>query len=318
VSGPGLALPLLLVALAAYALVVVLAVTAVRSRDLPRSVAAARRYGTTTGAVAVVSGVVAAALTAVLGPLEQLGSGVTALAVPAVYATTHTLVLLAGEAGWPRPRGPVRSADLTARTAAQVSSPRWRRLLWSAAAAVALVCVLGWVTADADGRSVTVGPRGPLPEGATSSTASPYPGAVFAVPALVAAALLVVLVVLGLRLVASRPAVDGAARGDEAVLRRASAHRLLRGACTGLLATAGGMLAFGGAALHSAAQPVLGGVQGDVALSGGSPVLSATGSSCLVLGVLLVVAALVVAHLPAPRLGGARSQAAPSARGSAP
>ncbi|MGQ7295181.1 hypothetical protein [Quadrisphaera sp. KR29] len=305
-SGIGLALPVLvLVAACAYALVLALALTAVRSRDLPRSLAAARRYGTTTGVLAVVCGVLAATAVAALGLADRLGSGVTALLVPLGYAAAHTLVLVAGEAGWPRPRGPVRSAVLRARSVARVSSAGWRRLLWSAAAAVLAVGALGAATADRSGRSVTVGPRPPLAEGAVSSSAGPYPGTVFAVPAAVGTALLLVLVLLALHLVASRPAVHGAAAADDAVLRRASAHRVLRGACTGLLATAGGMLVVGGLSLRSAAQPVLVGVDGAVTAAGGSGALAAAGAGAVVVGVVAVAGALAVAHLPAPRLAAA-------------
>lgn len=296
-SGAGLAL---LLAVVVACSCVLLGLRALRRSDLPRTVLAARRYGTTTSGLAVVTGVVAAAATAVLDPLDRFGAGVTALAVPLVYAVALLLVLLAGEAGWPRPRGGADGSER--RSVADVSSLRWRRLLRACAAAVVLVSALGWATADDGGRSVTVGPRGALGAGAASSTAGPYPGGVFAVPALVGALVVVALVVVGLRLVASRPAVDGASGADDAVLRRASAHRLLRGASTGLLAAAGGMLAYGGLALRSAAQPVLGSGPDP----GGSSLLATAGAAAAVLGVLAVVGALVVAHLPAPRPGAFR------------
>jgi len=315
VSGAGLAL--LLVVVVACSLVV-LGLAVLRRRDVPRTVLAARRYGTTTSGLAVVTGVVAAAATAVLDPFGRLGSGVTALAVPLVYAVALLLVLLAGEAGWPRPRGgaerSVRRSDR--RSVAGVSSFRWRRLLQTSAAAVVVVSALGWATADDGGRSVTVGRPGAQGAGAVAGTAGPYPGGVFAAPALVGAVVVVALVVVGLRLVASRPPVDGASTADDAVLRRASAHRLLRGASTGLLATAGGLLAYGGLALRSAAQPVL----STAPDAGGSPLLATAGAVATVLGVLAVVGALVVAHLPAPRPGPVRAdehrQVAPPGPGS--
>lgn len=315
-AGLALALPAVLVLVAGAVLVAVLAATAARGDRLLGTVAAARRHGTATGAAAVVCGLGAAVAVGASDLLRPLGSGVPELAVPLAFAVVHTAVVLAGEATWPRPRGAVRRAALTPRAPAGVAPRRLHRLLLAAAATTAGAAAVGWATADGSGRAVSVLTRDEAGQVVGGAGAGPYPGVVFALPALVGTALVVVLVELGLRLVAQRAAVAGADPADERALRRASAHRLLRGACAGQLALLGGLLAFGGTAVRSAASPTAYAV-GDVAHTASGPAgVAALGLGTAPVGVLCVLAGLVVLLLPAPRVhAGAPLVRAASPRG---
>jgi hypothetical protein len=295
--------PVVLALVVGVVLVTVLAATATRDARLLGTVAAARRHGTATGAVAVVLAVGAAAVQWGAGWASALGSGVAELAVPLTFALVHTAVIAVGEVTWPRPRGAVRSASLAVRGPSSVAPRGLHRLFRATALLVGVVCTAGWLTADGSGRAISSTFRNAAGHQVGGGTSGPYPGAVFALPAAVGTVAVVLAVELGLRLVASRAAVAGADTGSEEALRRASAHRLLRGACTGLLATAGGLLLTGGAALRSLYQGSLGGVVGQEVLLGHDGRLVAVGLVAAALGLACGLAALVVLCLPAPRVG---------------
>jgi len=301
-GGIVLSLPLLLTVVTGVVLVVVLAATATRSERLIGTVSAARRHGTASGALAVAVGLAGAWAAPRAARSLDLASGVGLLAVPFVFALAHTAVVLAGELTWPRPRGAVRSAALTARAPSTVAPRGMHRLFRASALLVAVVCALGWLTADPSGRRISSTAVGPDGGPAWGGSSGPYPGSVFAVPALVGLAALVLATELGLRLVASRPAVAGADPAAEAVLRRASAHRLVRGASAGALATAGGLLVFGGGAVRGLYSGSWGGVVGQEQLWGHEPALVAVGTGASALGLGCGLAALVVLCLPAPRV----------------
>jgi len=302
VGGIVLSVPLLLTLVIGVALVAVLAATATRSERLIGTVAAARRHGTATGGLAVALGIAVAWVAPQTARRLDAASGVGLLAVPLIFALAHTAVVLAGELTWPRPRGAVRSAALAARAPSTVA-PRGLRRLWrTSAALVAVVCAVGWLTADPSGRAIGSTVVGPDGQPVWGGSAGPYPGWVFAAPALVGLLALVVAVEGGLRLVAARAAVAGADPAAEAALRRASAHRLLRGASSGALGTAGGLLVFGGGAVRGVYSGSWGGVVGQEQLWGHEPALVAVGTGATVLGLACGLAALAVLCLPAPRV----------------
>lgn len=294
--------PVVLVLLVALTVGAGLAATAVRRRQLDPLVADARRHGAGAGGLAVLAGVAAAAAVALTDPAARLGSGVSAVLVPLVFAAVHTGVLWVGESAWPRPRGAVRTASLVRRRF-PAEGRRVRRVLAGAAGGAGVVAVLGWATAASDGRSVA-GPVTVLPDGLGSvgpSVAGPYPGSVFAVPALVGTAVVLVLVALALRTALARAAVPGD-EAAEAVLRAASVHRVLRCAASGLLVELGGLLAFGCLALRSVAHGTEVGVDDRVLEVGGSPVLEVAATVGAAVGGLLVLVGLLLLVLPAPRL----------------
>jgi len=101
-------------------------------------------------------------------------------------------------------------------------------------------------------------------------------------------ALLVALVWLTLRLVVSRPAVAGADPVTDAALRRASAHRVLRGATAGATLTLGPVLYVASSAVR--------GVAGEAAW------LQALAVLLVVLALVVSLAGLALLLLPAPRV----------------
>ncbi|SDG25756.1 hypothetical protein SAMN05660324_2140 [Klenkia brasiliensis] len=277
-----------------------LAATAVRRRQLDPAVADARRHGTGAGGLAVLAGLAAAVAVGLTDPAARLGSGVSAALTPLAFAAVHTGVLWVGESAWPRPRGAVRTASLLPRRF-PAEARRVRRLLVGAAVGLVAVAAAGWATSAPGGRAVA-GPVTALPDGLGAvgpSVAGPYPGPVFAVPALAGTAVVLVLVVLALRTALARPAVPGPA---EAVLRAASVHRVLRGAAAGLLVELGGLLVVGCLALRSIARGAEVAVDTRVLDVGGDPVLQVLATAGAALGGSTVLAGLALLLLPAPRL----------------
>ncbi|MFI2702475.1 hypothetical protein [Cellulosimicrobium composti] len=272
-------------ALATLALVVVLAVRAVARSSGPTlaDVAgadpvrrAARRHATTVSVAAVAAAVLAgAALTqAVTDVVGGLAEGVLVGLAPAVVGLALLGAHAVGELTWPRPRTAVRAATLRPRTAADVAPRGLRRLTWSLAALVVLLAVVGGLTAGADGRSVT------RVAGDVTSTAGPYPGWFYGTWLALAAVLLVAGAEGVLRLVARRPAVAQVDAAWDMGLRRASAHRVLRGTQLALGLTAAGTLGVGANAAARAGYP-------------GAVVL-------VVVAVVLAVATVAVVVRPAP------------------
>jgi hypothetical protein len=280
-------LPLLLVLLLAAA--VAAGASAVRrSPPSPEStVGAARLHARFTAAAAVVLAAAAAVGTAVLGSLRESAAGrpgVTVLLTVTAFGVAHTGVLLLGELTWPRPLGEVRRARLV-RRGPWDSAPVWLLRLAAAAATAAVVTLLlGAYAGSPDGRSVTF--HDGVGVGARTSSASPFPGAFYGVPAGIGLLVLAAVTVAALVAVANRPAVVTTDDRVETALRRASAHRVLRGAVGPALVVVGGLLLTGGRA---------------VAVAGAGP-LAGLGIAVAVLGGIAAIGGIVVTGLPAPRI----------------
>lgn len=246
--------------------------------------AAARRHGTVVNVTGWVVAVVLAplALTVVSGLAfpDDARAFTAALvgAYPAIVGLAYLGVHAVGERTWPRPAGPVRRAALVHRRVADVA-PAWaRRTLHGLVAAALAVLVTGGLTAAPDGRSIAV--ERYVGDMYAAHTASPYPGWDFAVPLLVAVALVAVAAEGVLRLVARRPAIVDADPAYDAASRRLSAQRALRGAILVIGCTLGAVLFVAGVALQ--------GVE-----------LRALGAGSTVLGLLVGLASLVLAVVPA-------------------
>ncbi|CCG02970.1 hypothetical protein [Blastococcus saxobsidens] len=294
--------PVAVFVLVGVVVLVVLAATAVRRRQLAPAVADARRYGLSTNGLSVALGGVAGVAVALGDLAGRLGSGVSIALAPLVFGVVHTAVLGVGEKLWPRPRGAVRTAGLTPRRFP--SSVRWLRTIYgSVVLVVVATCAAGWSTAGADGRSFTTTPPSPpgLDVVVGPSTTGPYPGDVFALPALIGTGLLVLLTWLTVQAALNRSAVP-ADEASERTLRGASIHRVLRGSTSALLLLLAGLWFVAGAALHTAAQDTLVGIEGATYVIEGGPGLEVIGVAAMIAGGFAAVAALVLLLLPAPRL----------------
>jgi hypothetical protein len=283
-------LPLLLVVVLAGLIAAGVVVARRTSPSRESAVAAARRHAAGTAVLALVAAAAVGLATAISGidvfPGEA-SLGRTLMLAPVAAGIAHTLVLLVAELTWPRPQGDVRRARL-ARRGPLDAAPRWLvRLVAGALAGLVLVLVVGSVTADDSGRRISVA----WSDG--GQTAGPYPGRFYAVPAAVCLAVLILTTAAALRVVAERPAV--ATRDDriEAALRRASAHRVLRGAAAGSLALLAGLLYAAGTSLHS-----FGAAPGHTPAA----VLGVAGSVVGLAAAAVAVTAVVVACFPAPKV----------------
>jgi hypothetical protein len=266
------------------------------------TVAAARRHASLTGSAALVLAAVAAVGTGVVTALPGVlagpaSTGVAALSVPLVFGLVHTAVLLLGELTWPRPEGDVRRARL-ARRGLLDAAPRWLvRLAGSALAGSLLVVVLGGLVAAPDGRSVGMSGAG----GQVGGAASPFAGWSYGAPAATGLLALAAVSVAALWVVADRPAVVTADERIEAALRRASAHRVLRGATAGALVVGGGLLAVSGLSVRSAASGVAATAAANGLAAGpASAVLPWTGLGLALVGTLAVLGAAVLLTVRAP------------------
>lgn len=243
-------IPLALLLPTALVVLLVLALTGRPDSEIGPATAAARRHAVAGGVLAVVAGVGAAAgVAALASSVGGLTSGRLLAVAVLVAGIAHTMVLALTEITWPRPTGARRTGRLARRDVREFA-PRGL-LVVAAAAAGLLVAVLltGTAVADDDGRSVSRGYV--LPDGALGGAgAGPFPGSFYSVPLLGVLLVLVVLVLLTLRLVVSRPAVAGADAATDTALRRASAHRVVRGAGAAATVTLGAVLVVGGQALH--------------------------------------------------------------------
>ena len=221
------------------------------------TVAAARRHASLTALAALALAAVAAVATGIVTSLPGVlegpdRNGVAALSVPLAFGLVHTAGLLLGELTWPRPEGDVRRARLARRSLLD-AAPRWLvRLAGGALAGSLLVVALGGLLAAPDGRSVAVSSADAQVRGA----ASPFAGWSYGAPAAAGLLVLAALSVAALWVVADRPAVVTADERIEAALRRASTHRVLRGATASALVVGGGLLAVSGLSVRSAASGV--------------------------------------------------------------
>lgn len=292
---PVLLLPLAALLPVAVIVLLVLARTSQPSARLGPATAAARRHGVVAGVLAVVGGIGATAGTLALGSQSVLlVTGVFVACCFLVGGIGHTLVLALGELTWPRPEGTVRRVRLRRREIGDVV-PRVllvaTRATWGVTAGL---LATGLVVADVSGRALTVvstadGTR-------TIVTASPFPGAFYGVPMLVCLGLLAITAEATLRLVVARPSVVDADETTDMVLRRASSHRVLRGALAATLLTIG---------------PSVG-----VAANAGRLVVDDGRAYSLVLaafalGAALTVAGLLLLAVPAPRVRAVHERPSP-------
>ncbi|WP_432563096.1 hypothetical protein [Kineococcus sp. SYSU DK003] len=291
-SGPvAAALPLSVFLLAALVVAVVVIARRVPSHELTAPVARARRRGTVLGALALA---VAAALTVVGTSLPQTSLPRTQLVAvaPLVAAAVHAAVLLVGELSWPRPAQRVRSARLAVRSVRHQAAPGAGVLFLVAGALTLATCAAGTLLADDSGRAVS------WSDGTASSSAGPFPGAYYAGPVALAAVVAVALTSAVLLRVPHRPAVPGADAATDGALRRAAAHRALRGCTAGLLGTTAAMLVLGGTAagrLDGEASPA----PGSSRSFGPGPLWNAVADGVTIAGAVLLLAALAVLLVPA-------------------
>jgi hypothetical protein len=211
------------------------------SRVAHRTVTA-RRHAVTGGTVAVALAVVVTAALVALGTGGPRQHPPGLLAVLAVLggALAHTLVLALTELTWPRPDEPVRRARLGHRGLRDVLGHRGAVLLAVATSTLLAALGAGTALAGPDGRSVS------RTTASTSSSAGPFPGSAYAGPVAVLLGLTLLTALVTLRLVLARPAVEGADDATDSALRRASAHRVVRGLICATTVTAGALALVGG------------------------------------------------------------------------
>lgn len=232
-AGLTVVLPLAAVAVAAIAM----AARRAPSPDPSQAAAAARRHGLQVAWAAWVSATAVALVVGFAGPTLLRGrgtlAGVVLALLPIAAALVYVAVHVVGERSWPRPTGALRRAVLAPRRRPAAGFLPWISATW-AILLTGLLVVTG-VTADG-GRALTV------VRGATSSTATPYPGWYYGAPILLGAAALLAVGAYALRVVAHRPAVVDADPAYDDASRRLSAHRVLRGVQLGLGLTLAGLL----------------------------------------------------------------------------
>jgi len=266
---------LLLLPLAAITALVTLVVAIARGVSRPPAPSAAAqaalRHGRLITALAWIVLVLAVAFGTV--PAMRLSPSGLVSAVLAVAGLLYVGVHALGEQNFPRPQGSIRRASLMPRSAADVA-PRWLRTATWAWLALAVVIAVAGALTSSDGHSIT------RVTGDLTRTASPYPGLTYAVPALVAIAVVVLAAEGALRLVGQRPAVMDADPAWDLALRRLSAHRALRGGQLVCGLTVAVLVLHTGTALHAVGHEGIGG-------------------ALVALAVLLGLASLVITVMPA-------------------
>lgn len=266
------------------------------------TVAAARRHASVSSVAAVALGVTAALGTGVVatlpGTLQGASrNGVAALSVPLAFGIAYTAVLLLGELTWPRPEGDLRRARLVHRGLFDAAPRSLVALTTGALVGGGVVVLLGALLAAPDGRSFGVSAAG----GTIRGAASPFAGLAYGGPAALGLLALALLTGAALRVVAQRPAVVTADDRIEAALRRASAHRVLRGTAATALVVTGGLLAVSGNAVRSASSGVIATASAN-GLDAGTTVaaLPWVGGILAVLGLVTALAGVVVLAARAP------------------
>ncbi|WP_336026540.1 hypothetical protein [Geodermatophilus sp. FMUSA9-8] len=280
-------LPLwLLMALVA---VVVGGVTTVIGRTPPGrepAVINAARHARRTSAFAVLAGLIAALGCGVVCLSLLTGPGVfgrVLLLIPLAAGVAHAVVLALGELAWPRPGGDIRRAALVRRGLFDAAP---RGLVRAAAAGLGVtvaVLFLGALAADHTGRTLTVG--------GLAARLGPFPGLHYGGPVAAGLLVLVLTTAVALHVVAQRAAVATAEPEVETVLRRASAHRVLRGTTAAVLALAAELLLMVGSTLREAVA-----LTGPAAPAG----IGVTGVAVLIAAAVAGAAAVAVACWQAP------------------
>ncbi|MBD7982925.1 hypothetical protein [Oerskovia merdavium] len=241
----------------------------------------------------------AAALPLVVGlglaPMYFVGGlfwfdGHTAAVLPIASLLGVLGVYAAGEATWPRPQGAQRLARLTVRTVEDVAPRGLQRLVWVWCAAIATVSAVFGLLAS--------GPRSISRVIALyqAHTVGPFPGWLWTVPILVATMLVVVLLDIALRFIATRLAIEDVDEGWDMWLRRRVARRILRTVQAVLGFTLAGLLALAGLAYRWLGLGNGAGSHPDVPIS---PEHVTAGNALLLVALILAVAALAAALWPA-------------------
>ena len=240
----------------------------------------------------------AAVLTAALGALWAMESSTVrgGLAIPLAgelgAGVGYLAVLAVGQLAWPRPPGPQRRAQLTARGVRDVTGTWSSRLITCPLLVVGLAVVLPAWLAPLDGPSAGDGDiyraRWDQPAGAVLTVRHvlglPWPGLRYGVPVTVAVVVLLVLAGVALRAVADRATVaDVDSAWDRAA--RATVARRITAVTAGVLATVGGTLVL------TAGSRLVETETGGRAAAGG--VLLAAGTAWAAAGFLLAVVGVV-------------------------
>lgn len=216
--------------------------------------------------------------------------GHTAAVLPVASLLGVLGVYAAGEATWPRPQGVQRLARLTVRTVQDVAPRGLRRLVWVWCAAIVAVSVVFGLLAS--------GPRSVSRVIALyqAHTVGPFPGWLWTAPILVATVLVVVLLEVVLRFIATRPAVEDVDEEWDMWLRRRVARRILRTVQLVLGFTLAGLLGLAGLAYRWLG---LGNGAGSHPQAPISPEHVTAGNALLVIALVFVIASLAAAVWPA-------------------
>jgi hypothetical protein len=240
-----LVVPAAIFASVGLVLLVVLSLTARPDYTLPSEVASARRHGLVTSVLAAIAFVAAVAFLILLASRPSDGhvrpTPLWLGALPLIGAVAALGVLAIGELTWPRPRGVQRQANLEPRSVRTLLPRGWARILAVLSVSTVAVILAGWWAADPSGHALTSSEG----EGFSAST-SPFPGADYGLPQLVALGVALVALSGVLRLVVLRPAVVRSDIATDNRLRAASAVRAVRVVVSGLALTAAGDLFVGG------------------------------------------------------------------------
>jgi hypothetical protein len=277
-----LLIPAALFATVGVVVLLVLTLTARPDHTLASEVAAARRHGLVTAVLAQIAFVTTIAF--LLALAARPSDGYVRLwqgALPLTGAVAALLVLALGELTWPRPRGVQRQVNLNPRTMGDLVPRAWTRILVGLGALTVAVIGFGWWAARPNGHSLT------RVEGDFRATASPFPGADYGLPQLVALGVALLALYGVLRLVVLRPAVVRSDVATDNRLRAASAVRAIRVVVSALALTSAGNLFFGGSTGLRLYDP------------GWQQNLSA---ASMLLGGALGVAGILLVLAPAPRL----------------
>ena len=292
-----LLLPAVVFAAVGVVVLVLLAITARPDHTLPSEVASARRHGLATSVLAQVAFVATIALLTLFSMRPSDGyvrpTPVWLGVLPLIGALAAIAVLALGELTWPRPRGLQRQVNLNPRSTRDLVPGTWGSILVALCTLTVAVIGFGWWAAHPDGHSLTR-----TVSDLQRSTVSPFPGADYGLPQLVALGVALLMLYGVLRLVVLRPAVVRSDVATDNRLRAASAVRAIRVVVSALALTAAGDLFFGGTAGLRLYDP------------GWQQNLSA---AAMLLGAGLALAGILLVLAPAPRLSRA-FPVAPEAR----
>ncbi|MCK9794008.1 hypothetical protein M1843_09650 [Isoptericola sp. 4D.3] len=253
------------------------------------------RHATVTFAVALVPLVVGMAspvLVFIFGLLvPRLEPHLLAVA-PTVGLWAFLAVQTVGELTWPGPRGTHREARLAPRTASDVVGRAARWWMWATVAALAVAG--GALALAADGPRTIA-----RLEGGTVAAENSFPGWSWTLPLLAAALVAAGTAEAVLRLVASRPAVEGVEERWDMWLRRRAARRLVRVTQLVLGLTLAGVVGLAGLSLRWL---------GLTAMADDTPAVVSSehvlvGNVLCGIAVAAVVATVGPARDPAPRSG---------------